>query len=251
MVIIIGGFLVWENNQNIEISKIEQAEIQEQEQNKEEKIEQAFYEKFPEWKHNIKNIIVEKNEGAYSIGKMMRGEDGYFWFAFREEDKWVIVDYGFSYNGICENFSKYGFPNDMIPDCWDTESKKLVETNNPVFFYGDYFSVIDKNNIIDEFKLFIKNKSLADYDRFYKNKDLYLVVYKNVENYFKGSIIIGGADNHSNPYILAVKINGDWRVVFQSQDYPDCNVVEKYKFPVSIVNKCFESEGGKIFEKMR
>ncbi len=53
LIITIGGFLVWENNQNIEISKIEQAEIQEQIQNKEEKIDTSSWKTYKNEKYGF------------------------------------------------------------------------------------------------------------------------------------------------------------------------------------------------------
>jgi len=203
-------------------------------------IETAFYRKFSNWEKNIANVKIEAVRENSALGRMWYNGSEYVWFASRMINKnWKIIEYGVSYNGICKNFEKYNFPQDMIPDCWDDSKKELINTVNPALFYAYDFTLKDKNNILESFRNYINNVSVKDDKYIYINKSLFLEIDKNTKKYFKGRVLVGGVENYSAPYILAVKIDGNWRVIFQGQDYPPCNIVDEYNFPKEWYKKCF------------
>jgi hypothetical protein len=72
------------------------------------------------------NITVTKIEGEYAEGEASAQGGGGMWYAARLSGKWTLVWDG---NGQidCTSISPYpGFPTDMIPECWDTSTNKLV-----------------------------------------------------------------------------------------------------------------------------
>lgn len=223
----------------------------------EETIRQALYRKVPDWK--AKNytitVTVETNERNHAIGRFIY--DGYnvikdgskhhntaegIWFSAESDAHWTLTGISYTgYWGTCQDFQKYGFPKDMIPDCWDTEKNILVDTSNPQRFYSDGFTKADKTEIIKSFLDYYK-KTYREYEGrdFYLNKNLYLKIDKNTDKHFKGRILVGGIENRSTPYALAVKENRNWKFIHQSQDIPPCSIIEPYKFPHEIVGKCYD-----------
>jgi hypothetical protein len=72
------------------------------------------------------NVTVSKIEGEYAKGGASGEGGGGMWFAARLNGKWTLVWDG---NGIitCNDVSPYPeFPADMIPECWDTSTNKMV-----------------------------------------------------------------------------------------------------------------------------
>ena len=50
-------------------------------------------------------------------------------------------------------------------------------------------------------------------------------------------------------YWLAVKMNGEWTVVFDGQNTPECSQVDPFDFPISMVPECFDSSGNIVVRK--
>jgi hypothetical protein len=72
------------------------------------------------------NVTVSKIEGEYAKGLASGQGGGGIWFAAKLDGIWTLVWDG---NGIitCNDVSPYpGFPADMIPQCWDTATDKIV-----------------------------------------------------------------------------------------------------------------------------
>ena len=72
------------------------------------------------------NITVAKMEGEYASGGAAASGGGGMWFAAKVNGVWKLVWDG---NGQinCSDITPYPeFPNDMIPECWDTTTLKIV-----------------------------------------------------------------------------------------------------------------------------
>lgn len=72
------------------------------------------------------NISVSKIEGGYAQGGATASGGGGAWFAAKVNGNWVLVWDG---NGQinCSNLTRYpNFPTDMIPECWNETTRKLV-----------------------------------------------------------------------------------------------------------------------------
>lgn len=73
------------------------------------------------------NITASKIEGDYASGGAAGPGDGGMWFAAKVNGDWKLVWDG---NGQinCSDIVPYpGFPNVMIPECWDTVTQKIVK----------------------------------------------------------------------------------------------------------------------------
>lgn len=72
------------------------------------------------------NYSINKVEGNYASGAVNGTGGGGMWFAAEVNGTWVIVSDG---NGTtdCSSLTPYpNFPKDMIPECWDSSTNKLV-----------------------------------------------------------------------------------------------------------------------------
>lgn len=72
------------------------------------------------------NITVGKTSGDYASGTVNAQGGGGMWFAAKVSGVWKIVADG---NGsiMCSNLKPYpNFPANMIPECWDDQTQKLV-----------------------------------------------------------------------------------------------------------------------------
>jgi|GEM_PF-5291724 len=230
-------------------------------------IKEALYKKSPDWKNKNYNITVtvETNKENHAIGRFVY--DGYnitrdgkyhntgeqVWFAAKSDESWTLTEVsGAGYWGACQNFKKYNFPLDMTPDCWDTEKNILIDTSNPKRFYPDGFAKTDKKELVQAFISFIKKQKNSGkwVPDNYLQKDLYVKVDKKVANYIYGAMLVGGNQNISTPYFLAVKKNSKWIVVHNGQDIPNCSVIDPYKFPYEIIGRCYDDVNKKERENL-
>lgn len=214
----------------------------------EDVIKEALYKKIPDWK--VRNydvsVTVETNRDNHAIGRFVY--DGYniikdgkyhntgegIWFAVKSDEAWTLVESSsVGYWGTCQNFTKYKFPSDMTPDCWDTEKNVLINTNNPEKFYGAGFTKEDKKELIQAY-IEYANKNAPE-GRSYRQSDksLYVRVNKSIGNYLRGTFFIGG----SNIGFYAIKQSGKWIIIYSGQDSPACSLTDPYNFPNEIV-KC-------------
>lgn len=72
------------------------------------------------------NVTVSKIEGDYAQGGASGQGGGGMWFAAKVLGEWKLVWDG---NGViqCSDIAPYpAFPKDMIPQCWDTLTDKIV-----------------------------------------------------------------------------------------------------------------------------
>lgn len=72
------------------------------------------------------NYTLSKVEGNYASGSVSGTGGGGMWFAANVSGSWVIVSDG---NGttLCSDLTPYpNFPTDMIPQCWDSSTNKLI-----------------------------------------------------------------------------------------------------------------------------
>lgn len=202
-------------------------------------IESAFIGKYPNWdKPGHFSVTVEENLANFARGIVSwpGNERNGFWFAAKVDGQWVITDYsGGSYFGICQNFKQYNFPLDMIPDCWDSEQLILTNTSNPEKYY---------NGLTTEDKEKIK-QAFIDYkgDQDYQSRDLFVRFSEMEGNALKGMILIGGMDNYSTPYFLAVKTGDIWKVLYQGQEAPPCESLEGYDVSVNLIPECWANNG--------
>lgn len=199
-------------------------------------IEKSFLLKYPDWKEGGFTISIEKELPGYAMGTIFwpKSNGKGHWFAVKEDNQWVITENGGeSYFGICQNFIKYKFPQEMVPDCWDEERKIMVNTPSPEKFYNG-LTVEDKENIKKAFLDFEKNN-----DNF-KNRDIYIMFNQNIGEYLKGAVLFGGSDNNSAPQFFAVKDNGNWKVLYYGQENPACSDIGAYNFPFEMISDCWD-----------
>lgn len=234
--------------------------------NLEDIIKQALYKKVPDWKNRNYNITVtiEMNQENHAIGKFIY--DGYnilkngekhhntsegIWFASELDNTWTLTGISYvGYWGNCQDFERFNFPKDMTPDCWDIEKNILINTLNPQRFYGKNFTIDDKDKLIQAFITYSnKTKASGNYvPESYFTKKLYLRINKQIGNYVRGTILVGGTQNISAPEFFAVKENNQWKVVHNGQDYPSCSIIKPYKFPRDIVAKCYNETTKRVEE---
>lgn len=72
------------------------------------------------------NYSIKKTEGSYASGAVNGTGGGGMWFAAKVNGDWVIVSDG---NGVtlCSDLTPYrDFPKDMIPECWNSSTNKIV-----------------------------------------------------------------------------------------------------------------------------
>lgn len=204
-------------------------------------IEKAFISEYPNWdKPGFFSVTIEENSSTHARGQVSwpdnKGRG--FWFAAKVDNQWTITDYtGGSYFGMCQNFTKYGFPETMIPDCWDEDKKIIIDTPNPDKYYNS-LTVEDKTKLKQAFLDYFKNDNSN-----YRDKDLYVRFADQMDNYLNGMIIIGGIENYSTPYFLAAKVGDNWKVLYHGQESPPCENLEGYNVPTGMVPNCWANNG--------
>ncbi len=106
-------------------------------------------------------------------------------------------------------------------------------------------TINESEEIIKSFFLFLEEQNGLHGDpEYYKNLDLYIDVDKKTDDNLKGMIKISNVERHSTPYFLATKIDDEWKFIFQGQDMPSCDLVDKYNIPTKLFwpntdNACF------------
>jgi hypothetical protein len=74
------------------------------------------------------NLTINKNTGIYATGGInFSGElAGAMWLAFKDDSGWKLI---FDGNGTipCSSVEPYDFPLDMVSECWDEETQKLIK----------------------------------------------------------------------------------------------------------------------------
>lgn len=92
-----------------------------------EQIKEAFAKKYSKPIDEV-NVTINKNTGTHTSGSVkFTGEmGGAMWLAYNDGTKWIIV---FDGHGTipCSAIEPYDFPTDMVPECWDEATSKLIE----------------------------------------------------------------------------------------------------------------------------
>lgn len=52
---------------------------------------------------------------------------------------------------------------------------------------------------------------------------------------------LNGVFEPSGANWIAAKVNGQWQLVFEGQDYPECSVIDEYSVPKEFYKNCFDS----------
>jgi len=76
-----------------------------------------------------------------------------------------------------------------------------------------------------------------------KADDLTIVIDQNTATHARGDV--------DNGFFLAAKVNGKWQIVANGQAKPDCQVVDQYGFPFSMVPECSASDSTTDEESIR
>jgi len=76
-----------------------------------------------------------------------------------------------------------------------------------------------------------------------KADDLTIVIDQNTDTHAKGGV--------DNGFFLAAKVNGEWQIVADGQAMPDCQVLDQYRFPPSMVPECSDSNTPSDEESIR
>ena len=99
----------------------------------------------------------------------------------------------------------------------------------------------EKARVVEAFLNFLKKNDTKAFD-FYKNKQQLDIDSLNLfeDKYLYGNISFTGS--HSDPYILAIKKQSNWIVVFWGQDHPSCEIIDKYNIPNEIYDVCFPDD---------
>jgi len=91
-----------------------------------EQIKEAFAKKYSKPITEV-NVTISKNTGTHASGGVkFAGEiGGAMWLGYNDKGKWIIV---FDGQGTipCSAIEPYDFPTDMVPECWDEATSKLI-----------------------------------------------------------------------------------------------------------------------------
>jgi hypothetical protein len=147
-----------------------------------------------------------------NTGTYARGgvDNGYF-LAAKVDGQWQIVADGQAMPD-CQIVDQYGFPPSMVPEC---------SSQNP---HSDEEAI---------------RAALADHLGANAN-DLTIVINENTGTHARGGV--------DNGYFLAAKVNGQWQIVADGQAMPDCQIVDQYGFPPSMVPEC---QGSNVIDEIR
>lgn len=198
-----------------------------------EKIGLAFLSKFPSWSKDDIEIKVVERRDVFARGDILfrKSTDLAHWFAVKSGGKWEIISYDVDYFGICQDFQKYQFPLEIIPDCWDSEKKIIVNTSNPqLYYYG--LTIDDKEALKKAFLEFVNNDQ-------YSLADLNIKFGRINGEYLQGAILFSGVDNYSASHFFAVKDRGEWKILYYGQENPPCKSIQNYKFPKDMISNCW------------
>lgn len=92
-----------------------------------DQIREAFAEKYSKPIEDV-DVNISENTGTHASGGVrFAGEmGGGMWLAYNDGEKWLIT-----YDGhgtiSCEAVDPYGFPTEMISECWDENAGQLIQ----------------------------------------------------------------------------------------------------------------------------
>jgi hypothetical protein len=86
----------------------------------------ALQAKHPDWDVSAMIVTVHESDEEFATGGVGGEGGGGMFFAANTEDGWVIAWDGNGSIG-CADVDPYGFPADMIPECYDYDTDTLVE----------------------------------------------------------------------------------------------------------------------------
>ncbi len=253
VLVILGGLVYWSLNKNHtfygneNINGDENVNIDNINDNQQNvlinKVHNLFTDSAKKYEQNYTidkiNITIDNNNFVTGTVNWEGKEIQSLWFATKVDNDWIIpILSTYNYTGTCQEFAKYNFPMDMIPDCWDTDKNVLVDAINPDQFYNG-LTKKDKEEIEIAWRKYIDNE-------YFDELELYVRFNKNNNKYVSGTMLIGGSENHSAAYFLAVKDHNKWIVVYNGQEDPKCEVVDIYNFPLDIVSMCWDKNNNRI-----
>ncbi len=92
-----------------------------------QQIKEAFAQKYSKDLAKVNVTIKDNSKPHMSGGVSFAGEIGGGWFLayYNNSDNWIIVADG---NGtvMCDDIEPYNFPTNMVPECWDEATSKLI-----------------------------------------------------------------------------------------------------------------------------
>jgi len=143
-------------------------------------------------------ITVNQNTGSHARGGV---DNGYF-LAAKVNGQWQIVADG---QGVidCQIVAQYGFPDYMVPECSGSPGPSSDE---------------------DALKAALAAHLGTDVN------NLSITISQITSSHARGGV--------DNGYFLAAKVNGQWQIVADGQGALECQVVNQYGFPASMVPEC-------------
>ena len=91
-----------------------------------EQIRELFADKYSKPLGDV-DVNISENTGTHASGGVrFEGEmGGGMWLAYNDGEEWILV-----YDGHgtipCSSVDPYDFPADMVPECWDEDTSKLI-----------------------------------------------------------------------------------------------------------------------------
>jgi hypothetical protein len=193
----------------------------------------------------INNIKYFRNSCKDPQLYLLKYVDKDIWVCNNTVKKAIFIDSGYNRN------LEYHFSDDQ-GSIFEVNVNYLAEDDISVYTtilqsFRLILNEVDEKDLNSAFIKYLKNTDKETFD-IYKNKQLYTTIYKIKKNkdnkYIKAVIWIEG--QYSTPYILAIKNKNAWKVVFNGQDHPPCNIVDKYKIPKEICDVCFDTKNQKL-----
>lgn len=216
--------------------------------------------------NKLESIDIHLKNESYAIGEFCssnnyRGISYKGWlncerfFSAKVDDKWIIINY-WNYKEEyyeCKDFYSYNFPTNMIPDCYDSQKDKFVNTMNPNEFNTSWLKKEDKDKIKEAYLNFqYENENGENYSKYNSSNldKLYINISTLISsNYLAGSMIKLGVTWVTEfwwSYFLAVKTNNEWKIIYEWQDYPPCSLIKTYNLPKEFIPFCYDENDNKI-----
>ena len=153
---------------------------------------------------NDLKITVSQNTGSHARGGV---ENGYF-LAAKVNGQWQIVADG---QGAldCQIIAQYNFPASMVPECSGSSGPSPSNADALKAAIAAYLG----RNL----------------------NSLTITISQNTGTYARGEA--------ENGYFLAAKVNGQCQIVAAGQGVIDCQIMNQYGFPASMVPECSGSSG--------
>ena len=90
-------------------------------------------------------------------------------------------------------------------------------------------------------KAVIKNLFADKYDK--DASEIIIEINQETEDYLRGGVVLPPGGSENSGMFLAVKVDGEWKLVHDGQGTVPCLVVAEYNFPVDVVKECVGGDG--------